>query len=78
MQILQLNPPVHVLTPKGEAFARLVIDYGPDTNTIWVVDLFETRQCIHVDSSEIRFGSNMMWNLKEVEKPERSNVYGKN
>lgn len=72
MFILQLNPPIEVLTPKGDAFARLVIDYGPDINTIWVVDLIKTRECIHVDSSEIRFGENLMWDLKRPEMPRRT------
>jgi len=67
MHILQLNPPIHVLTPLGEGFARLVIDYSPDINTIWVVDLFEDRFCIYVDSCEIRFGLNQTWDLKEPE-----------
>jgi len=69
MFILQLNPPINVFTPKGEGFARLVIDYGPDLNTIWVVDIFDTRECIHVDSHEIHFGANATWNLKEPEVP---------
>jgi hypothetical protein len=73
MQILQLNPPIHVLTPKGDALARLVIDYSPDINTIWVVDLMDTRECIHVDSCEIRFGQNLTWNLKRPEIPKRTN-----
>jgi hypothetical protein len=73
MQILQLNPPIYVLTPKGDALARLVIDYSPDINTIWVVDLINTRECIHVDSSEIRFSENLMWNLKRPEMPRRKN-----
>ena len=71
MFILQLNPPIHVLTPKGDAFAKLVIDYGPDINTIWVVDLFDSRKCIHVDSSEIRFGENLMWGLKRPDIPRK-------
>jgi hypothetical protein len=72
MQILQLNPPIYVITPKGEALARLVIDYGTDINTIWVVDLMDSRKCIHVDSDEIRFGENLMWNLKQPEIPRRT------
>jgi hypothetical protein len=65
MYILQLNPPIHVMTPLGEGFARLVIDYSPDINTIWVVDLFEDRSCVQVDSAEIRFGLNPTWNLQK-------------
>lgn len=67
MHILQLNPPIHVMTPLGEAFARLVIDYGPDLNSVWVVDLFSTRACVHIDSAEIRFGPNEMYDLQAPE-----------
>jgi hypothetical protein len=74
MHMLQLNPPVHVITPLGEGFAKLVIDYGPDLNTIWVVDIFSDRSCVHVDSCEIKFGANPMWNLKEPEPFEKRNV----
>ncbi len=28
--IQQLNPPLPLMTPKGKAWAHLVIDYGPD------------------------------------------------
>lgn len=70
--ILQLNPPIHVVCPAGEGFARLIIDYGPDLNSVWVIDLFETRRCIHVDSEEIRFGGNAMYQLEHPKIPERS------
>jgi hypothetical protein len=70
--IIQLNPPIHVVTPMGEAFARLVVDYGPDLNSVWVCDIFETRRCIHIDSEEIRFGGNAMYDLQHPEIPERS------
>lgn len=65
--ILQLNPPIHVMTPLGEAFARLIIDYGPDLNSVWVVDLFSNRACVHIDSAEIRFGENSMYDLQAPE-----------
>ena len=65
--ILQLTPPIHVMTPLGEAFARLVIDYGPDLNSVWVVDLFSNRNCVHIDSAEIRFGPNEMYALQAPE-----------
>lgn len=74
MYILQLNPPISVFTPKGEGFARLIIDYGPDINTIWIVDLFSTRECLHVDSHEIYFGENPMWNLKTPNMPKDRTV----
>ena len=65
--ILQLNPPIHVYTPLGEAFARLILDYGPDLNSVWVCDIFSNRACVHVDSAEIRFGENEMYDLQRPE-----------
>lgn len=62
--MLQLNPPLWVLTPKGEGFAIVLIDYGPMLNSIWVVHLFETGDVIHVDSTEIRIGGNDTWDIK--------------
>lgn len=72
--ILQLNPPMHVMTPKGEAFARLVIDYGPDVNPVFVVDLFSDRGCLCVDAAEIRFGPNAMYDLQEPEPFKERNI----
>lgn len=74
MFILQLNPPIHVNTPLGEGFARLLIDYSPDVNSIWVVDLFQDRSCVHIDSSEIRFGINPTWNLQQPENFTERNI----
>lgn len=34
--IQQLNPPIPVKTPKGDAFAQVLIDYGPEYDLIWV------------------------------------------
>lgn len=70
--ILQLNPPLHVVTPKGEGWARLVIDYGIDHNPVFVVDLFEGRSCLCVDSNDIYFGLNLMYGLTQPPVPEKS------
>ena len=34
--MLQLNPPLPVVTPNGKAIAQMVIDYGPEHDLIWV------------------------------------------
>jgi hypothetical protein len=34
--MLQLNPPLPVVTPNGKALAQILIDYGPDHDLIWV------------------------------------------
>jgi hypothetical protein len=65
MIALQLNPPIRVLTPKGEGFARILLDYGPDLNSVWIVSLFDTGETFHVDSAEIRMGGNAMYDIPE-------------
>jgi hypothetical protein len=52
-----------VLTPKGEGFAVVLIDYGPHLNSVWVVHLFDNGDVVHVDSSEVRFGGNEMYDI---------------
>lgn len=61
--ILQLNPSIWVLTPKGEGHAMFIIDYGPNINTIWIVHLFEDGSIVHVDSCEIKIFGNEMWDI---------------
>lgn len=36
MTMLQLNPPLPIVTPKGKALAHVIIDYGPDYDIIWL------------------------------------------
>lgn len=61
--IVQLNPPIWVRTPKGDGQAVLIIDYGPNLNSIWKVALFATGEIINVDDGEIRLWGNEMWNI---------------
>jgi len=35
--ILQLDPPIPMITPKGHGIAFLLLDYGAEFNLIWVV-----------------------------------------
>lgn len=75
--ILQLDPSIRVMTPKGEGFALVLIDYGPAINTIWKVQLFGTGpenagEIINVDDEEIRVCGNAMWNIDEPNQPKRT------
>lgn len=56
--IHQLNPPLPVITPKGKAWAHIVIDYGPEADLIWVCFLDENGQCWSYRNSEIRIQKN--------------------
>jgi hypothetical protein len=67
--LLQLNPPLFCVTPKGDGIARLVIDYGPDLNPVFVVELDETREWLCFDLKDMRGSGNPMWNLTHSEPP---------
>ena len=65
--MLQLNPPIHVLTPLGEGDTLMVIDYGCHINTVWVVWLFAEGKVAHFDSSDIRVMGNLMYGIPHPE-----------
>lgn len=62
--ILQLNPPLPVITPKGLGIAHMVIDYGPEHNLFWVVFLDTTGECWTYSNPDIRAQKNIT--LKRV------------
>lgn len=59
--ITQLNPPLPLHTPKGDGFAHFVIDYGPETDLLWVVFMNEDGACWSVPNPEIRMQFN--WSM---------------
>ena len=56
--ITQLNPPLHLETPKGPGWAHFVIDYGPESTLMWVVFMDADGACWTVANYEAR----MTWN----------------
>jgi len=68
--IYQFNTTISVHTPHGEGEALLLIDYGIDVNTVWVVRLRGGR-VLHYLSDDIRVYSNPMYgNGFDVDIPE--------
>ena len=59
MSILQLNPPIPVITPKGDGYAHLLIDYGAEFNLLWVVFLDDSGECWTYDNTQIRAQKNI-------------------
>jgi hypothetical protein len=59
--ITQLNPPLPMVTPKGEGWAHFVIDYGPEAALMWVVFMDEDGACWTVPNPEVRMYQN--WTL---------------
>ena len=59
MSTLQLDPPIPVITPKGEGYAHLLIDYGPEYNLLWVCFLDDSGECWTYDNTQIRAQKNI-------------------
>jgi hypothetical protein len=57
--ILQLNPPIPLITPKGEGWAHLLIDYSQEHDLIWVVFVDTTGECWSFENKEIRINKNL-------------------
>lgn len=45
MRMLQLDPPIPLLTPNGKGLAHVLIDYGAEHELLWVVFIDETGEC---------------------------------
>ena len=54
----QLNPPLPLLTPKGKAWAHLVIDYGMEADLLWVCFQDEDGACWTWSNRDVRIQAN--------------------
>ena len=58
MNMLQLDPPLPVTTPRGDALAHVLIDYGAEHDLLWVT-FQDNGQCWTWRNSEIRALKNV-------------------
>lgn len=56
--MLQLNPPLPLLTPKGKGYAHFVIDYSQEHHLFWVVFLDDSGECWTFPNPEVRLQGN--------------------
>lgn len=56
--ILQLNPPLPLVTPKGNGLAHFLIDYGIEANLIWVCFL-DNGECWSFENPQVRAAKNV-------------------
>lgn len=56
--MLQLNPPLPVMTPRGKGYAHVLIDYSQEHDLCWVVFLDETRECWTFSNRDVRAQEN--------------------
>lgn len=56
--MMQLNPPLPVVTPDGKGLAHIVFDYGPEHDLLWTVFL-ENGECWTYRNPDIRADTNI-------------------
>lgn len=67
--MLQLNPEIWVMTPKGEGMACIVVDYGLDHNKVFTV-LLQSGDILDFDMKDCRRCENATYGLiKQPEAP---------
>jgi hypothetical protein len=67
--LLQLNPPIPVMSPKGKGLAHAIIDYSAEHDLLWVVFQDETGECWTWNNKEIRGQVNVTMGRPEVISP---------
>lgn len=70
--MLQLNPPLPMLTPKGEGFAHILIDYGPESDLYWTVFITDTGEIWTFSNRDVRASKNITLGRTHVEPPVQS------
>lgn len=57
--MIQLNPPIPLLTPKGEGVAWFIIDYGIEHNLQWIVAIDSTGEIWTFQNPDVRAQKNI-------------------
>jgi hypothetical protein len=58
--MIQLNPALPVITPKGKGLAHFLIDYGMEADLIWVV-FQDDGECWSWKNQDIRAERNITY-----------------
>lgn len=59
MNLLQLDPPLPLETPRGPALAHVLIDYGAEHDLIWVCFQDATGEIWSYSNPEVRACKNV-------------------
>jgi hypothetical protein len=57
--IHQLNPPLWLNTPKGLSLCHFMIDYGLDSDIVWVCFQHDTGECWSWENKDVRIAPNV-------------------
>ena len=58
MNLLQLDPLIPVVTPKGKAMAHVLIDPGIEHHLVWVCFQDDTGECWSWQNRDVRIQAN--------------------
>lgn len=67
--MLQLNPPLPLLTPKGEGLAYLVNDLGPEHDLQWTVFMDDSGEIWTFMNRDVRASKNITMHRTHVKNP---------
>jgi len=56
--MLQLTPPIPVITPKGKGYAHILIDYSQEHDLLWVIFLDSSGECWTYSNKDIKICPN--------------------
>lgn len=65
-EIVRIDPPIPLMTPKGSAHAHFLIDYGIENNLLWVCFQNDTGECWTWDNTKIRATKNITLDRKNI------------
>jgi hypothetical protein len=67
--LLQLDPPIPMLTPKGPGLAHILIDYGPEFDLHWTIFLDVSGECWTYANRDVRASKNISLGRTNVTAP---------
>ena len=62
--MMQLNPPIPVDTPRGAAYAHLVIDYSQEHYVLFVCFLCESGECWVYPNRDVKLQANLSMGVR--------------
>lgn len=66
--IVRINPPIPVMTPKGKALAHFLIDGGIENDLQWVCFQDDTGECWTWENASIRARVNLTAGRNRISK----------
>jgi len=69
MGMIQLKPAIPLLTPRGPALAHILIDYGEESDLLWVCFQNETGECWAWPNNKVRATANPSMGRPHIVKP---------